>query len=250
MIKLSIITVVYNAEHLIGPTMASVINQSFRHYEHIIVDGQSSDNTLKVAQSFANEKTKIISEADNGIYDAMNKGLALAMGEYVLFLNAGDELHSKDSLVQIEWSFDADIYFSETILIDYNGKELGTRSDLSTRKLPKNLSFDSFKKGMVVSHQSFISKKLLCLPYDLRYHCSADIDWCLKVLKRTKKNVLLTYPISKYLVGGYSIKNQGGCWKERWQIMKHHFGFWQALLAHVFIISRFIYYRVMNLDNY
>ena len=91
--KISIITVVFNGESLIERTIKSVLEQTFASIEYIIVDGLSNDGTLSIAKQYSSSITKIISEKDHGIYDAMNKGLKMATGNYILFLNAGDELY-------------------------------------------------------------------------------------------------------------------------------------------------------------
>ncbi|MGL5637387.1 MAG: glycosyltransferase, partial [Bacteroidales bacterium] len=94
----SIITVTYNAGNLLIPTMDSISAQTYKDYEYIIVDGCSKDHTLSLIESRKREITTFLSEPDKGIYDAMNKALRLATGEYILFMNAGDTLHSADTL--------------------------------------------------------------------------------------------------------------------------------------------------------
>ena len=94
---ITVITITFNAESCLVPTMESVSNQTFRDFEHLIIDGASRDNTVSIARRYAN--TRILSEPDNGLYDAMNKGLSMAKGKYVLFLNAGDSFHSPDTLM-------------------------------------------------------------------------------------------------------------------------------------------------------
>ena len=91
--KFSIITVTYNAGKVLEDTIQSVIFQTYRNVEYIIVDGGSTDHTLEVANKYSDRISKIISEPDKGLYDAMNKGIRLATGDYLCFLNAGDELH-------------------------------------------------------------------------------------------------------------------------------------------------------------
>ena len=94
----SIITVTYNAEKELPVTLASVDAQSFGIYEHLIIDGASHDHTLEIARNHTNCRRKVFSSPDKGLYDAMNKGLARATGEYVVFLNAGDAFHSPKTL--------------------------------------------------------------------------------------------------------------------------------------------------------
>ena len=94
----SIITVCYNAAADLRRTIGSVDAQTFRRFEHIIIDGASTDDTPVVLQDSASAGRKIVSEPDQGIYDAMNKGLGMASGDYLIFLNAGDRFHGSDSL--------------------------------------------------------------------------------------------------------------------------------------------------------
>ena len=96
---ISIITITYNAAEVLNPTMDSVNSQTFDDYEHIIIDGASKDDTLLIARRFAS--ARILSEPDRGLYDAMNKGLKMARGQYVIFLNAGDTFHSASTV----WTF-------------------------------------------------------------------------------------------------------------------------------------------------
>ena len=99
--KFSIITVTYNAGKVLEDTIQSVVFQTYRNMEYIIVDGGSKDNTLEVAEKYRNHISQLISEPDKGLYDAMNKGIRLATGNYICFLNAGDELHENETLQKI-----------------------------------------------------------------------------------------------------------------------------------------------------
>lgn len=109
MIKFTIITCTYNAADVIKPTLDSILNQTWGQIEHLIIDGASKDDTVKVAEAYRQrsleEETehdvRIVSEPDRGLYDAMNKGLRLATGDYVVFLNAGDSLPDDDTLEKI-----------------------------------------------------------------------------------------------------------------------------------------------------
>ena len=98
---LSIITVTWNAASVIVPTLESVRQQSWHDFEHIIVDGASTDDTLALVHAHGLERTRILSERDKGLYDAMNKGIGLARGRYLMFLNAGDALAHPDALACI-----------------------------------------------------------------------------------------------------------------------------------------------------
>ena len=102
--KVSLITITYNAENTIFNSLNSVFSQSYKNIEHIIVDGGSKDNTVKICKDF-NHISKIISELDKGIYDAFNKGLKLATGDIVGFLNADDEFYSEKAVEDIVNAF-------------------------------------------------------------------------------------------------------------------------------------------------
>src|ERR1700748_1301528 len=108
---LSVITIVYNNARDIERTILSVVNQTWPNIEYIMVDGLSTDGTLEIINKYKNRIAKLISEKDEGIYDAMNKGLALASGDYVLFMNSGDEIYAPDTAANVFASADgADIY--------------------------------------------------------------------------------------------------------------------------------------------
>ena len=126
--RLSVITVVFNNVKDIERTMLSVLNQTYTNIEYIIIDGGSNDGTLELIDKYKDRITKIISEKDNGIYDAMNKGLTLATGEYVLFMNSGDEIYARDTVEKVfDSAPDADIYYGETEMCDENWRSLGQR---------------------------------------------------------------------------------------------------------------------------
>ncbi|HWZ04155.1 MAG TPA: glycosyltransferase, partial [Mucilaginibacter sp.] len=115
---LSVITVVYNNVQDIERTMLSVLTQTYPRIEYIIIDGKSTDGTLKIINRYKDQVAKIFSEKDEGIYDAMNKGLAAATGDYVIFMNSGDEFYERDTVQMVfDSSPNADIYYGETEMI-------------------------------------------------------------------------------------------------------------------------------------
>lgn len=235
--KISIITVVFNGKYLIERTIKSVLQQTFQNIEYIIIDGLSTDGTLTIIKDYKPQIQKIISEKDNGIYDAMNKGLQMATGDYVLFLNAGDELYENDTLKKVfSTSDDADIYYGNTIIVNEKRQELGIRRLMP----PDQLTWKSLQFGMCVSHQSFIARRNLCDNYNLEYQISADIDWVINILKRSKKIINTHQTISKFLEGGTSNKNRILALKERFVIMSRHYGLLQTIWNHLYIIMRFI----------
>ena len=228
---------VYNAAGLVERTMKSVASQSWTNLQHVVVDGASGDDTLRVVEKFSRPALKVFSEKDKGIYDAMNKGLDLAEGDYVLFLNAGDELFSATTIEDIMRSESgADVYYGNTAVVDNNGLVLGDRR-LSP---PEYLDWKSLRHGMLVSHQSMLVRSSIAVKYDLQYRISSDIDWTIRVLKNARKVVNTHIYISKFLEGGVSTSQRKRGLKERFSIMKKHYGIASTLWDHGFIAMRFV----------
>lgn len=159
--QISIITVTYNAAQVLEQTIQSIIQQIFTDYEYIIIDGGSTDGTLDIIRQHANNITYWCSEPDEGLYDAMNKGMKAAKGKYVWFMNAGDEVYSPATLSSIFKisSIDADVYYGDAMFFTKEGKEIGLRSEVTPHQLPAKLTWQSMQYGMVVCHQSFIAKR-------------------------------------------------------------------------------------------
>ena len=151
--KFSIITVTYNAGAVLEDTIQSVITQTYKNVEYIIVDGGSKDRTLQIIEQYKEHIHTVISEPDKGLYDAMNKGIKLATGDYLCFLNAGDELHEDDTLQLMVHSITEstlpDVLYGDTAIVDEEGHFLHMRR-LSA---PEKLTWKSFKQGMLVCHQ-------------------------------------------------------------------------------------------------
>jgi glycosyltransferase involved in cell wall biosynthesis len=229
---LSVITIVYNNVSDIERTMRSVLNQTYPRIEYILIDGASTDGTLDVINRYRDELAVVVSEKDKGIYDAMNKGLALATGDYVLFMNSGDEIYAPDTVEQVFNSApDADIYYGETEMYNQNWESLGQRR----HQAPEHFTWKSFKYGMSVSHQAIYIKRSLCSPYDLQYKYSADIDWIIRAAKKATKIVNTRLYVAKYLVGGVSKQKHLASLKERFRIFSKYYGLIPNLINHVVI---------------
>ncbi|MBC7450786.1 MAG: glycosyltransferase [Cytophagales bacterium] len=238
---LSIITVVYNNVKGLQHTFQTIHNQTGKDFEWIIIDGNSTDGTKEWIQALTLPYLRYTSEKDKGIYDAMNKGLSIASGSYVWFMNSGDGIYHPetiDALMKI--SGHPDVLYGETMLVNTAGEQLGIRSEQTTRVLPEHLTARSMIKGMVVCHQSFIVKKAITTPYNLNYRYSADIDWVISCLERADSVYNCKQIIASYLVGGFSIQHQQGGWKERWAIYVVHYGLFLTACAHLFIGLRYI----------
>ena len=230
--RLSIVTVVFNNILHIKRTLESVIGQTYPHIEYIVIDGGSTDGTMDVIRKYADQITCLVSEKDYGIYDAMNKGLALATGDYILFMNSGDELYDRETVANVFSSApDADIYYGETEMIDEKGTSLGRRRHAA----PDAFTWRSFRYGMCISHQAIYIRRSITAPYDLKYELSADIDWIIRAAKRAKKIVNTRQYVAKYLVGGMSKKRHWQSLKERFRIFTRYYGLVPNLLNHVVI---------------
>ena len=242
--RFSIITITYNAASVIEPTLQSVLSQTYRNYEYLLIDGGSKDNTVAKAKASGIEFAHIVSEPDNGLYDAMNKGMALATGDYLCFLNAGDAFYAPDTLQTIANTAMAeetlpDVLYGETAEVDES------RNFVRMRRLqtPKELTWRSFKDGMMVCHQAFYAKRTIAPMYDLQYRLSADVDWCIRVMKQAKKLVNVNATVVNYLRNGLSLQHHRASLKERFWIMSKHYGLIPTIARHLWFIIRAVIKR-------
>lgn len=237
--KISIITVVYNGKDLIEGTINSVLNQTYQNIEYTIIDGGSKDGTLEIIKKYESKISKWKSEPDNGLYDAMNKGLKVATGDFVWFMNAGDWIFEKDTIEKMvrKCEKETDVLFGEVMLVNDNRKHLGTRSENTTQKLPKKLNWKSLKKGMVVCHQAFLPRRNLA-PLYIENNLAADIHWVIECLKNAKLVTNTQLILAQYLQGGLSKKrHQQSLW-DRYDILKAQYGWLANLWNHILIFSR------------
>jgi glycosyltransferase involved in cell wall biosynthesis len=234
---LSIITVVYNSETLIEYTIKSVLAQTYPNIEYVIIDGASTDKTLAIIDKYKANVNILVTEKDKGLYDAMNKGLHKATGDYVLFLNSGDELVSSTTVEELFANFsNADVYYGDTEIINEQRQAVGKRR----LRAPNDLTWKSLKYGMNVSHQSFIPKRTLCGDYDTVHKINSDYDWAITVLKKAKTTQKSVNPIAKFLEGGTSRTNLAQGLRERFGFMVKHYGIVQTLVSHVYIAFRYV----------
>ena len=236
--KLSIITVVYNAEKLLPITLNSLREVKSQEVEYIVIDGASKDNSLNILEENKDIIDQLVSEPDAGIYDAMNKGLEKASGDYVVFINAGDEIVKKAVDNILHNNLDSDIIYGDALFVKEDRSLLGLRSKFTSRTLPDTLTLDSFKMGQRVCHQSFIVKRKVAPKFDLTYKISADYDWMLDCIEKSKSSINLIEPISIFLHGGISKQLLKKALTERFWIMVKHFGWFETLWSHFKIVLR------------
>ncbi|MBR0493659.1 MAG: glycosyltransferase [Muribaculaceae bacterium] len=244
----SIITVTWNAADTIGPTLESVQRQTSRDYEMLIIDGASTDGTLSIVHQASIAALRVFSEPDNGLYDAMNKGIARARGRYIVFLNAGDAFADDAVLARLARlaANNPGVIYGQTQLVDTSRNVVGHRHLTA----PKRLTADSFLNGMVVCHQAFFARRDLVPPYDLQYKFSADYDWCIKILRKSTLNAYAgEAPIISYLAEGMTTRHHRASLKERYRIMCRHYGTVKATLSHLSFIPRFVKRRLGSAAN-
>lgn len=255
---ISIVTITWNAADVLPDTMDSVAEQTFRNFEHLIIDGASVDHTLQIARDLGGEAVRVVSERDKGLYDAMNKGLHLALGKYVLFLNAGDsfanpnvlrkyaeaaEEYAKSTENSEEYGISAenywpDIIYGDTVIVDATRNIKGPRH----LSVPEILTFECFSEGMLICHQAFMVRRAIAPDYDLTYRFSADYDWTIRcILATTPERCINLHEVTiHYLDDGLTEKNKKASLKERFNVMRKHYGTLKAVSKHISFIPRAI----------
>ena len=253
MISFSIITCTFNAQDVLQRTLDSVAQQTYKNIEHLIIDGVSRDETLSMAHAYEAKinsssepySIKIVSERDKGLYDAMNKAIQLASNDYIVFMNAGDTFKDIDTLKTIassvkEGELLPGVLYGDTDIVDMEGKFLRKRH-LQT---PQTLTSKSFKRGMLVCHQAFYALTSIAktTPYDLQYRFSADVDWCIRIMKKSEqehralRNVNAV--VANFLDGGLTTANHRASLKERFRVMCHHYGCITTTFMHLWFAIR------------
>lgn len=246
---ISIITVTYNAGQFIEVTLNSVSHQTFTNYEHIIIDGKSSDDTLDIIQRCNNRRLRVYSEPDNGLYDAMNKAIKLAKGKYIIFLNAGDQFFSIEVLDKIFLKLKGeDFIYGDTLVLCSDGT---TRPYHKTKPNQKNMSYKRFIDGMVICHQSIIVKKEKVAEFDNKnYKIAADIDWAIKTSRKCQTFLDTEIYISKFLEGGISSTKRGTAIKERFLISCNHYGIFKTIIQQIKIFYFYFKRSIINKTNH
>ncbi len=279
MIRFSIITITYNAADCLQRTLDSVERQTWPGLQHVIIDGASTDDTLHMAEQYkarndADEASRhavvITSEPDQGIYDAMNKGLKQASGDYVLFLNAGDCFPAADTLEQVVHRCRLEdlpseelpaVLYGLTDITDAEGNVIGPRRfnaqlkrysvwDSQPSAQRSQLTWRSFRQGMLVCHQAFFARADLArvTPYDLRYRYSADVDWCIRLMREAEADGLQIMAIGTttalYRQDGQTTRHHRESLVERFHVMRRHYGLLTTIAMHLWFAV-----RPLNIDH-
>ena len=221
--KLSIITICYN-EPFLEKTCESIVNQTWQDFEWVVVDGGSNQETLDIFEKYKSRIDKFISEPDNGIYDGCNKGVKLAEGEFVIFMNAGDCFYSNTILAKVfeNKTYSADILYGDTQVLDNN-----THQEVRISKQPSEMTKDYLILSNLDTQSVFIRRELFnkCGLHDLNYKIASDYDRWLAFYKGGTVFEYLQEIISCYDNSGISSnpKNQNKMDTERYKIVRKYF---------------------------
>ncbi|OHX64917.1 glycosyltransferase family 2 protein [Flammeovirga pacifica] len=216
MAKVSIITISWNCESEIEGTLQSVISQDFSDMEYIVVDGNSNDNTLPIINKYKNNIDVLVSEPDKGIYDAMNKGTLLASGEYVIFMNAGDQFYDAQTL---------STFFKK--VVDQPDLIYGDHEVVYDHfvKIKKGGQPNDLWKGMICSHQAIFVKRQLLIehPFEWKnWKISADFHFIYNRFIEGCSFQHISMNVAKYAAGGLSETSSIPSKLETWAIVKEH----------------------------
>jgi glycosyltransferase involved in cell wall biosynthesis len=250
-IKITIITVCKNSADFLDATIKSVTNQTYQNIQYIIIDGNSSDGTIDILRRHASKIEVWVSEDDNGMYDAINKGLKFATGDYVLILNSDDLLVNKSTIqnaVNLMGDNRPDYFYGNLVKIK-NGKHKKVR-----------LFPVTFKQLLLSTHGTFvphpclfISKKLneQLKGYSLKYKYASDYDYILRALgTKGVKGKYIDTTISKFRIHENSITAGGKIEPERKIILEEHGYFQYSYFSRLFFYyTLWIYYKIINLAN-
>ena len=245
------VTVTFNAAAVLQRTLDSVLAQDYPDIVHLIIDGASTDGTQEMVNDYierSNEsgnghRIQLMSEPDKGIYDAMNKGLRSLDGDYVCFLNAGDFLPASDTVSRIAAAVAESapaVLYGDTDIVDGEGRFLHHRRLAP----PENLTWKSFRHGMLVCHQAFYARTdfAIATPYDQQYRYSADVDWCIRIMKAAaKENVPLQnlhMVVANYTEEGQTTLHHRESLWERFHIMTRHYGWLSTIAMHIWFVVR------------
>ena len=223
--KISIITVCFNSQHTIKATIKSVLNQSYNKVEYIIIDGGSTDNTVKIINEFSNSIDLLVSETDAGIYDAINKGIGKSSGEVIGLLHADDIFENKLVLENVMSFFDKDI---DMIYGDINYVDRVDVNKVIRRWKSSIYSITKFKWGWMPPHTGFFIKKSCYLNYglyNLNVGSSADYELMLRMFEvHDLKSKYISLNIAKMRMGGVS----NSSFKNRWEANRNDKKSWKV----------------------
>lgn len=240
-LKVSIVTVVLNSKHLLEETIKSVVRQTWPEIDYIVIDGGSTDGTLEVIDRFRDHISTVVSEPDQGVYDAMNKSLRYCQGEILYFLNAGDMLYNEDivSIAMREFTTGkCDFVYGDVVLYD-SSIESGV-----LRRSPRRWKA-AIKRGGMICHQAMFVRKSLMKAFDTRYRLAADYDFLCGLGKKDVKSVYVRNTICNYKVNGLSSQKEDLI-NEKCNILQVNYGKFNAIKFHKYQRLRSLLRRMLR----
>jgi len=216
--RVSIVTVTYNAEAYLEKTIQSIIMQSYPDIEYIVIDGGSTDGTVGIIKKYQKEIAHWVSESDNGIYDAMNKGIAQASGEWINFMNAGDGFIETKTVEMVldKIPKETELVYGNTRFVNESGEELYIQKG-------KNVK-DFLWKGIGFNHNSLFSKTALMKehPFNTFYKIVADSEFLIWAQRQKKSFYYLDKLINYFMTGGISHNQSALRLVERWKLVSDY----------------------------
>lgn len=221
-LKISIITVTLNSSKFLNDCLQSVKSQTYDDIEHIVIDGASTDNTLNLLETKKKQLAILVSEKDNGIYHAMNKGIKLSRGDIIGFLNSDDFYVNSDVILKVAKKFEKDpsldVCYADLIYVDKNNTSKIIRY-FKSRKFKKGL----FSKGWCPPHPTFFVRQSIYKKYgifDLNYHFASDVDLMMRFLEIHKiKSIYISEVLVKMRIGGATNKSFKNIWLQNKEIL-------------------------------
>lgn len=235
--KISIICAVFNNASGLKTTLENIAQQTYDNYEVIVIDAASTDNTKDVISQFSNLITYSSSEPDRGIYDGMNKGIAKATGEWIVFMNGGDIFYSNETLSNVASEFDesTDVIYGQNIHAFPDG----------VKKLRKHNGIKHIWKGLQFSHQSMYARRQLFVdyPYKFEYKLAADYDFIMHCVYAGKQFKKLDFPLSITEPGGRSDKKRVQLFEEQLKIYR---SYERNIFREMALLTRLFLAKILN----
>lgn len=220
--KVTVITVVLNGQASIGATLASVSAQDYADIEHIVIDGASTDRTLDVIESARNPKLWVYSEKDTGVYNAFNRGLTVATGDVIVFLNCGDvytTASTVSTMVGVLANAGVDAVFADLAVVDLVQSGRVVRRYSSRRFRPSRMCY-----GLMPAHPTLFVRRAIydtVGPFDERYRIAGDFEFCLRAFVAHRISYRYVPDLAVSMPTG-GLSNRG--WRSKWDItleMRH-----------------------------
>jgi glycosyltransferase involved in cell wall biosynthesis len=236
---ITIVTVVYNGHKYLEETILSVINQKYNNIEFIIIDGESTDNTIDIIHRYEHAIDYWISEKDEGVYDAMNKASNLAKGEWISYMNCGDSFCNNEVIKKIKFN-----HFSRYVIIHGNSKVFsGNRKLIKVQRSFKMNKFNLsiFATG-VACHQAVFYSKKINFNYPKKYKLKGELYSYFEYLKHGKA-IRLDLNICNFFLGGMGSREKRKNNKEKWAVLKDQVGIMRFLHAPLSLFNNLRFYK-------